>query len=146
MSARLDMRRCQRRLLALWGGWSVIGLGVVLVQTSPGGAYEANGGAVWDWFLPTVIPTLSLMLGTVLADARQPADDADPPSTVDAVAYRVALWTSVLYLVLVLALLLMYAQAPAPVDALRERSRLVSTIYSVVGIALGTFFVSKRRE
>ena len=146
MSARLDMRRCQRRLLALWGGWSVLGLGVVLVQTSPGGAYDANGGAVWDWFLPTVIPTLSLMLGTVLADARTPSDGAEPPSTVDATAYHVALWASVLYLVLVLALLFAYAQAPAPVEALRERSRLVSAIYSVVGVALGTFFVSKRRE
>jgi hypothetical protein len=146
MSARLEMRRCQRRLLAVWSGWSILGLGVVLVQTSPGGAYEANGGAVWDWFLPTVIPTLSLMLGTVLADARESSDAAEPAATVDALAYRVALWASVLYLVLVLALLLTYAQAPTPVEALRAQGRLVSAIYSIVGVALGTFFVSKRKE
>ena len=145
MSARLDVRRCQRRLLALWAGVSVAAFAIVLVQTGPGGAYERDAGAVWDWFLPTIVPSLSLMLGTVLADARATPGDV-PRVTVDALAYRIAFTTSVLYLLLVVALLLMYAQAASPGAALREQGRLVSSLYAIVGLALGTFFVSRERK
>lgn len=140
MSRRVSVVQCQRRLLIVWGGIGGLALIVVLIQTSPRGAYHANASDVWEWFLPTVVPTVSLILGTLVAGARTP----EPDATVELFYYRLALWSSVLYLALVVALLLMYAQSPTPIADLKSTSRVVTALYGVVGIALGTFFVSKK--
>jgi hypothetical protein len=142
MSARISVVRSQRRLLGVWAGTSIVAAIMVLVQTSPGGAYHSSATDVWEWFLPTVVPTMSLMLGTVVAEARGPGTSG----TVDVFYYRLALWTSLAYLALVLGLLLSYAQSPTPVADLKSTSRLVTGLYTLVGVALGTFFVSKKSE
>lgn len=142
MSARISVAQSQRRLLVVWGGISILAAVMVLVQTSPHGAYHSNASAVWEWFLPTVVPTMSLILGTVAAEARAPAASG----TVEVFYYRLALWVSLAYLALVLGLLLMYAQSPTPVADLKSTSRFITVLYSLVGIALGTFFVSKKSE
>ena len=142
MSARIPVAQSQRRLLAVWGGMSSLAAVMVLVQTSPHGAYHSNAGDVWEWFLPTVVPTMSLIIGTVVAEARGPAASG----TVDVFYYRLALWASLAYLALVVGLLLTYAQSPTPVADLKSTSRFVTGLYSLVGLALGTFFVSKKSE
>ena len=139
MSARLPITQCQRRLLTLWGVGGAIALAIVIVQTAPGGAYASHAGELLDWFLPTVIPTISLMVGTVMANLRAP----DKEATVDQFTYRLVSWLSALYLLLVIGALLVYAQSRTPVDDLKGSGRLVTAFYSVVGVALGTLFVSK---
>lgn len=142
MRARISVAQCQRRLLAVWGGTSLLAAVMVLVQTSPKGAYHSSANDVWEWFLPAVVPTVSLIVGTVVAGARGPANKA----TVEVFYYRLALWASLAYLALVLGLLLTFAQSPKPVAELKATSHLVTGLYSLVGIALGTFFVAKKGE
>lgn len=140
MSARMSIVACQRRLLLLWvilGGAALV---VILVQTSPRGTYRENASDIWEWFLPTVVPTLSLMLGTLVAEARAPSGSA----TVDAFYYRMASWLSAAYLALVIVFLLMYAQSSTPVADLKSTGKLVTSLYGIVGIALGVFFASKK--
>ena len=137
---RLPVRACQHKLLILWCVMSAVALVVVMVQTATGGVYAARAGDVFDWLLPTVVPTLSLMVGTVVADARA----ADSGATVDAFTYRFVFWVSLAYLVLVILALLMNAQSPDPVAALRALGKIVSGLYTVVGISLGAFFVTRK--
>ena len=139
MSDRRPISKCQRRLLTLWGLGGAIALAIVIVQTAPGGAYASHAGELLDWFLPTVIPTISLMVGTVMANLRAP----DKEATVDQFTYRLVFWLSVLYLLLVIGVLLLYAQSPTPVADLKGSGRLVTALYSIVGVALGALFVSK---
>lgn len=134
------MVSCQRRLLIVWAGLGGLGFLVVLLQTSPAGTYHEHSGDVWEWFLPTVVPTFSLMLGTLVGQARDSASGA----TVESFYYRLALWSSVAYLVLVIVLLLMYAQSPSPVAELKSTGKVVTSLYGLVGITLGTFFISKK--
>ncbi len=140
MRDRLPVRTCQHRLLIVWGAMTAVALVVVLLQTASGGVYAARAGDVFDWFLPTVVPTLSLMVGTVVADARA----ADTAATVDAFTYRLVFWVSIVYLVLVILALLMNAQSPDPIGALRALGKIVSGLYTVVGISLGAFFVTRK--
>jgi hypothetical protein len=58
-------------------------------------------------------------------------------------SYRLVFWLSALYLLLVIGALLVYAQSRTPVDDLKGSGRLVTAFYSIVGVALGTMFVSK---
>ncbi|MGA2384564.1 MAG: hypothetical protein ABSB75_01970 [Candidatus Limnocylindrales bacterium] len=142
MSGRRPISACQRRLLALWAVLGGLALVVVLAQIAPGGVYATHAGEVLDWFLPTVVPTFSLMLGSVIADIRSP----EPGASVDAFTYRLAVWISILYLGLVILILLIYAQSPTPVEELKGSGKLIAALYSAVGIVLGGFFVTRRSK
>ncbi|HEX9106602.1 MAG TPA: hypothetical protein VF832_05230 [Longimicrobiales bacterium] len=137
---RLPVRACQHKLLILWCVMSALALVVVMIQTASGGVYASHASEVFDWLLPTLVPTLSLMVGTVVADARA----ADSGASVDAFTYRFVFWVSVAYLLLVMLALLMNAQSPDPVGALRTLGKIVSGLYTVVGISLGAFFVTRK--
>lgn len=140
MNERRPLVVCQRRLLAAWGSLGGIALVIVLFQVAPGGVYAAHRGEVLNWFLPTVVPTLSLMIGAVVALGMRP----DPGATVDGLTYRLALWLSVAYLGVVIAALLMFPQSRTPVNDLKGSATVITAIYSLVGIALGALFGTKR--
>src|SRR3546814_5910722 len=46
------------------------GVFLLLVAQSLLGRYEPATHEVWGWFLPTVMPTLSLIVGVLVADRR----------------------------------------------------------------------------
>lgn len=140
MNERRPISACQRRLFTLWAVLGGLALLIVLVQMAPGGVYASHAGEVLDWFLPTVVPTFTLMLGTVVADVLKP----EPGATVDAFTYRLAVWMSVLYLGAVILVLLMYAQSPSPVSDLKASGKLIAALYSLVGVVLGALFVTRR--
>jgi hypothetical protein len=67
------MRASMWRLAIIWfagGGF----LFVILVGQSLTGYYEPRTEDAWGWFLPTVMPTLSLIVGALVADYRRVAD------------------------------------------------------------------------
>jgi hypothetical protein len=140
MSTRRRVVECQRRLLILWATVGGLAALTLLIQTSPGGAYEAQAAEAWDWFLPTVIPAISLMIGSVAAEAA----NAESEATVDGFVYRIAFVASLVYLALVFTLLLMYAQSPNAITNLKRSGKLVTALYALVGAALGALFVSRK--
>jgi hypothetical protein len=68
----------------------------------------------------------------------------DRAATVDAFAFRLALWLSVAYMMLVVGFLFMYTQSANPIADLRASSKLVNALYAIVGIALGALFVTRK--
>lgn len=140
MSERVSISVCQRRLFWLWAILGLLVAAVVLMQTSPAGAYHLHASDVWDWFLAAVTPTFSLLLASVIAQARS----TEPDSTVDKFYYRLAFGSSAAYLVLLLSLLMIYAQSNSPVEELRSMAKVVTLLYGIVAAALGVFFVSKQ--
>jgi peptidoglycan/LPS O-acetylase OafA/YrhL len=140
VSARVSIVACQRRLLLLWVIMGAVALVLILIQTSPRGTYHDSASDIWEWFLPTVVPTLSLMLGTLVAEAKAPSAGA----TVDSFYFRMAAWLSAAYLALVILFLVMYAQSATPVADLKSTGKLVTSLYGVVGITLGVFFASRK--
>src|SRR3546814_17297315 len=103
-------------LAAIW----LVGAGgvfLLLVAQSLLGRYEPAPPEVWGWFLPPVMPTLSLIVGVLVADRRaagkgQAERLAGKP--VDELFFRIRPGLSVLYLLLVaLPGLVQPAVAPA---------------------------------
>src|ERR1700730_17350247 len=69
VSAQLSMKKCKTRLAALWfaaGG----ALFLILVLQTVLGKYGDQATEVWGWCLPTILPTLSLVLGVLVMDAQ----------------------------------------------------------------------------
>lgn len=140
MSKRVPVVRCQQRLLILWSALTVLAVVVLLVQSTPNGVYYRQAAELWDWLLPIVVPTLSLMVGTIIAQAMA----EDSTATASQFAYRLALIASSLYLLLVIGLLLLFAEAPDVVSELKKLSKLIAALQAIVGLSLGAFFVSKK--
>ncbi len=69
----VPVRQLQYRLLSIWlyGG---LATGVLLIVLTLSGRYESNADKVWSWFIPTIVPTLSLMIGVIAAEAMLPPE------------------------------------------------------------------------
>lgn len=51
----------QRRLLILWVISGLL-LFIIMIARTVGGLYGSKVNDAWSWFLPTILPTLSLMV------------------------------------------------------------------------------------
>lgn len=138
--ARVPVVRCQQRLLILWVSLFILAVVMLLVQSTPQGVYYRQASDIWDWFLPIVIPTVSLMVGTFIAQAREEESSA----TVSRISYLLAFGSSLLFFVLILGLLLAFAGSDDVMAELKKLSKLVAAMQTLVGISLGAFFVSKK--
>ena len=90
-TVKMDVAR--KRLALVWfaSGGALIAL--VVVQ-SLGDKYGTKVGQAWEWLLPTIMPTMSLILGVLVAHRASERQ-------VDRFLYRVVLGLSLFYLTLV---------------------------------------------
>ena len=131
-------------LAAIWliGAGSVF---VLLVAQSLLGHYEPATQDVWGWFLPTVMPTLSLIVGVLVADRRGDGGKtrgkgADRP--IDHLFFRLSAGMSVLYLLLVALAVLIQPFLPqtAPLELMHRSNLWLGPLQGLTVAALGVFF------
>jgi hypothetical protein len=77
MTDRIPVRSAQRWLVSVWGIGAAIVLAVLFLQTI-GGRNGNESQKAWSWFMPTVLPTLTLMAGARLRDATSGQQHAWP--------------------------------------------------------------------
>jgi hypothetical protein len=138
VSAALPMRRCKRRLATVW--FALAGLiFLVLVLQSVMGHYGQQATDAWGWFLPNVMPTLSLIVGVLVLDQL---GGGVKTRTADAFLYRLAFWLSCAYLLLILLSILIQPFAPlAPLELMQQSNLWLGPLQGLVAGALGAFFV-----
>ncbi|WP_456425770.1 hypothetical protein [Rhodocaloribacter sp.] len=136
----LTKTRAQKRLATLWFVAAGLLFSLLLLQTFFG-RYGDQTREAWSWFLPTIMPSLSLIAGVVASDAL---GRSDPKATVDPFAFRVAFLLSAAYLVIVSLTLLLSPFSPIPQLELMALSNLwLGPLQGLVGGVLGFFFVSR---
>lgn len=95
----------------------------ILVAQSLAGRYGTHADEAWAWYLPTVMPTLSLIVAALVGEARNPgmASDAKAPAGM----LGLGLGLSVFYLLLVAVAVLAqpFLQQISPLE-LMHRSNL----------------------
>ena len=136
---------------AMWwlAGMWFIGAGlcfIVLVGQSQVGIFESDTGAVWGWFLPTVMPTLSLIVTALVADYRKnPASASDAGKLAAGPVFWLGAALSMFYLLLVgMAITMASLQVEATPLALMQRSNLwLGPLQGLCVAALGFFFQLK---
>ena len=141
----MNVRKAMWWLAGIW----FIGAGlcfIVLVGQSQVGIFESDTGAVWGWFLPTVMPTLSLIVGALVADYRKnPAGATDAGKLAAGPVFWLGAALSAFYLVLVgMAITIASLQVDIAPLALMQRSNLwLGPLQGLCVAALGFFFQSK---
>jgi hypothetical protein len=138
VSADLPMVRCKRRLATVWFVLGGVIFLLLVIQTVMG-YYGQRATDAWGWFLPNVMPTLSLIVGVLVLDQM---GGGVKTRTADAFLYRLALGLSCAYLLLILLSILIQPFAPLPPLELMQQSNLwLGPLQGLVAGALGAFFI-----
>ena len=110
MSIQVPVPDCQKKLGVLWFSVAALLFLFLVIQSILGVyRYRTEAGVedltsdAWGWFLPTLMPTLSLIVAVFATDAGS-GGSAIP--TVDRFFFRMAFGLSVLYLIVVVMSLL----------------------------------------
>ena len=138
MISSISVVICKKRLTIVWFVGAGIIFAIVLLQ-SVFGRYAEHTTDAWSWFLPTVMPALSLIIGVLVADAMR---GTICDRRIDPFMFRLTFSLSIAYFVIVLATILLQPFAPGPPLALLAMSNLwLGPFQGLVIGALGAFFV-----
>ena len=136
----ITMRTAKRRLALVW----LLGAGLfcmILVAQSLLGKYADKTDQAWAWLLPTIMPTLSLIIGVMVADAMKQTIEI---THVDRFFFRITVGLSASYLVIVSATVLVAPfSSISPLDLMRMSNLWLGPFQGLVGAAVGVFFVRK---
>jgi hypothetical protein len=142
---QVSMVKCKKRLAMLWLAWGGFLFFLLLFQTIFG-RYQEKAGEAWSWMLPTIMPTLSLIITVWAVDALQ---QATPARVVDRFFFGLSFGLSSLYLLVVTLIIVLpiFVSSDAE-EALKQMK--ASNIYlgpsqGLVSIALGVFFTKKEK-
>lgn len=147
----IPLGKARYKLALLW----LPGAGIIFgTQSSLGDIYEGRLTEVWSWALPALLPTISLILSVLGANAIEETDGSNADSPVlKRSFYKIALGLSVFYLLLILATILLQPIAVSntskekffAVDFLKQSQLWLSPIQGLVISALGVLFFSKKK-
>jgi uncharacterized YccA/Bax inhibitor family protein len=140
-SDRVLMVTCKRRLATLWFAASGFLFIVVTVQTILG-KYGDQATDAWGWLLPTILPTLSLILGVLVMDARGKMMKVEE---VDRFLFDLTLGLSAAYLLMVALTIFVQPLVSAGAIALMKQSKLwLGPFQGLVSGSMGAFFVRRK--
>ena len=139
---RILVADSQKRLVFIWFTGSGFLLALLLLQTIFG-QYGSEAREAWGLMLPTFVPTLFLIIGTLIADATREAD-TDEIVTIDRFFFRLSEFLSIAYLATVILIILLSPFSKFSQPELIKLSNLwLAPFQGLVTAALGAFFVSK---
>lgn len=133
----LTMGTARKRLALLWFTGAGVCFLVLLLISFFGRKVDVAG--LWDWFLPAVVPNLSLIVGVLVYTQRQ---QAATNQRVEGFLYHLTLGLSLAYLALLLLPLVFFPLTGKTLPELLSVSRLwLAAVQGLVTAAMGAFFV-----
>ena len=140
----LSLDNVRSRLAYLWLGLGSAIFLIVVVQSLLG-KYDPNTQNAWGWLLPTVMPTLGMII-TVLGYTA--LDPNASNSEVRKSFFWIAFYLSAIYLVLVSITILIQPLVPGvdPIQLMHTSNLWLGPFQGLVASALGVLFVSKQKK
>jgi hypothetical protein len=133
----INMATCQRILAIVWFIPSAALFGIFVIQTILG-RYGDQVGDAWNWLLPTIMPTLSLVIGA-LVTVELNRDQSR--RTYSKFMLILTSCISVVYLASVSVVVLFQPISPrSPLDSMRQANLWLGPLQGLVAGAMGAFF------
>ncbi|HXU29684.1 MAG TPA: hypothetical protein VN851_03815 [Thermoanaerobaculia bacterium] len=117
---------------------------LIFIIQSIGQKYGARVQDAWGWLLPTIMPTLSLMVGVLVSNAGMPQPKTGKS---DRFIFFLALGFSFAYLTAVISTVLVQPFVKGnPLDLFRMSSLWLGPLQGLVAAVLGVFFIKAERS
>ncbi len=141
MSPRVSVSDSQRKLAAVWFVLCGVLIVAMIVQTFSG-RFGGQIKPAWSWFLPNIMPTLSLIVAVLVAEAvRTEAQEA----TVNRFLFRLTWGASLAYLLVVFSVVVLHPLSGlSPIELMDVSIVFMGPTQGLVAGLLGAFFVSKQ--
>ena len=128
----------KRRLAVIWLTGFGIGFFILLIQTFSG-MYGANVSRAWEWFLPNVLPSLSLIVGALTMET---GNTQTPVSNERKFAFRVCTILSIAYILTVLSVIFLQPFSSFyPLDLMRQSNLWLAPFQGLVTASIGVMFL-----
>lgn len=138
------LSHCKRWLATIWFVGSGVIFFLVLIQSLLG-HYGDGVNQVWGWLLPTVMPTLSLIVSVLVFEAVQ--HKKGRAATMDRFLFVLTASLSGAYLASVLLVILLQPLTPLPpLQAMAQSNVWLGPFQGLVAAAMGAFFVRAAQQ
>ena len=138
----MKMTEARASLAKVWFTGGLFFLLVIIVQTILG-AYGPDAEKAWGWALPTIMPTLLLIVGVLVAQNKDNLANAK----VDPFLFKLTLGLSIFYLVVVnLPILLAPFTNRTKIEVMQSCSLFLGPLQGLVGAAFGAFFIARKDD
>jgi hypothetical protein len=138
---KVSFTKCKKVLAIIWFSGSGIVFILVLLQTLFG-KFSGEEEKAWSWFLPTVMPTLSLIIGVFVAEAKK--GSASDEREVNSFFYTLTVSLSIVFFVVLLIPVLIEPFISMSILEVLIRSNLwLGPLQGLVAASLGVFFIKK---
>jgi hypothetical protein len=131
----VELARSRNILAMVWCAGAFLLIAVLAIQTLADKYDDAK--TAWSWLLPTVMPTLGVVISGSAAEALLPERSSQQVSRF---FFSLALAVSAFYLLMVIAVLASASAADKAASALRDSDIFLGPLQGVVGVSLGVFF------
>lgn len=139
----MQMSKCKRKLAALWFTGAGLLFFVILLQTIFG-RYGDRSADAWSWFLPTIMPTLSLVIGVLVMDVLNKGNQI---KEIDAFLFKLTFSISSAYLVAVFLLFILQPFTTiSPFELMSQSNLWLGPFQGLVAAAMGAFFVKSPED
>ena len=139
----MQMTEARIGLTKVWFTGGLFFFFLIIVQSILG-AYGTDVDKAWGWALPTIMPTLLLIVGVLVGQQM----NANPTkATVDPFLFRLTYWLSIFYLLVVnLTILLSPFTSRTKIEIMQTSNLFLGPLQGLVGAAFGAFFVARKDE
>ena len=140
MTTIIELPKAKKHLAVLWYLYGGV-LFIIFFLQSLSGKYGTQVQDAWSWFLPTILPSLTLITGVLVADALQ----ANPVTrNIDRFIYTLTLAVSAIYLILVsLVIFLQPFFSNDPFVLMKSSNFGLAPFQGIVTACIGVFFTKK---
>ncbi|MBI5747828.1 MAG: hypothetical protein HZA00_01795 [Nitrospinae bacterium] len=134
----MEIDKAKKHLAILWFGGSA-GLSLLLIIQTILGHYADKYGEAWSWFLPIVMPTLSLIIGVFVSDVLK--KDIEIEKRVDNFFYWLTISLSAVYILAVsLTLFLSPVSRYSSIELMKISNFWLGPLQGLVAGTLLVFF------
>lgn len=142
MKTKLPIEKARELLATIWFTGSGLAFLIITIQSILG-KYQDQLQDVWSWFIPSVFPTLALMLGVIGAGALQ--EDTDK-RIVKGFFLKLSAVLSCAYLLILLVTMLLEPFSPLRGMSLYSVSNYwLSPLQGLVVAAIAVLFTSQEK-
>jgi hypothetical protein len=137
----LSMARCKIILGVIWMAF-FLGLFTLLLLQVDGSKYGGDAGTVWSWFLPMILPTVTLIVGVFLLDVQ---NNSIQEAKVNFIVFFLAVSGSIIYLIFLSWIFLGEPFSSKNVfSAMKDYGMPISVLQGLVNSLIGVFFMNKK--